>query len=1097
MVPRPVACLLLSILLLTPEARGEGRSESDCNALFARWSAAHRKVLVLDLEIQGKLRPGEERKYSDTVADLKQVLDDTDIGKAKEKVDKLREKFANPRFKDFLERTSKGLEKVDGYKGKAADLLDKTGKVMKLLETDTSDPVASLKSFAEYVEVVNGLTESMTKKIPGMGDFMNFYVKALSASANAIESIAKKRTAALVRAGGKEFHPKYDQLVKLEREAREIRRQIERDCGEYFTWFRGEVRGVAAVRIILAEEEAARRLARQKAEALARLRKRRSEAQKKEEERLGKIRAECAAKVRKMEMLRRSVAALSRSIQELGERADPLQPAHVNEGYRRRAAKLREELVNRRNQVDRLRSLVWAECSDDNPDLVKRADSEEKQSWAVPSGYGVLRRFAVAKELGDEIREHQTCEKGCEKCIEELEALRQEVEKLPGRLQGLRDRVAPARQAIRDAKTNYDAVYQRSKTYAYEDSQGNLVLSATKTAPGLSYKGYGIFPPNTRKVAAAKKQIGDAEKALADLEGSIRDAEKELRRKRAELAQKQEDCEACRRACKKSRDAFLGQYRDYLEVFGHPEKRGEEKRRAAVERAAAVDRSVETGLSRADAVLRGERLRTLGNSESSGNSGEQGGTPAPDPVPSSGPGPASGPTPAPGPDPVPARSPTASSRAPGGTTLVGSQGEDGGRSVVRFDLERLARAPSSGRVDRTRDGTEGLLGDQGESFLAGWSLPGGQAPRRTPGTSASGGQPAGEGSGGPVQVSSSTRWEAAKRVLRRFLSAYVARDLGGVLRCLSQSFVQDLTVLRNALMEDFQRETDINLDLELLNYRFTRDSVQVEVRWSRSATDQQSGAAAVRTGTSRILLSREGGFGISGWFGATPFGLSDAAWNRQAAAGDVNRDQQSSTASTAEDSPSAYPGSGGGSGEDSGGGPVGVPGSGGAASPVTILDESTGAGPNHYFLNLTSGVAGGFTGVLGSSPGTCNVLSNCSQPGMDVLLHFDQRFGGNITIMEGQISGGSQNRQVFSCGPSDVLSYYGSLGGFGRSSFQKPLAGPRQFVVGVARPGGVASLVRFDVSGAVGGPYQVTASWVNGSSSGGVGTGMAPCTVDP
>lgn len=147
---------------------------------------------------------------------------------------------------------------------------------------------------------------------------------------------------------------------------------------------------------------------------------------------------------------------------------------------------------------------------------------------------------------------------------------------------------------------------------------------------------------------------------------------------------------------------------------------------------------------------------------------------------------------------------------------------------------------------------------------------------------------AGPASESPVGYDQRTRWETVKEWLRRFMEAYVQGDLGGALRAFSRNMLQDSSLLRLALQEDFRNQTNINIDIELLEYRMSFDTVIVRIRWNRTAVDQQSGQATVQTGVSRLLFDRHDGFRLAGWFGSSPFGLFTALWQQQVEAGDPN-----------------------------------------------------------------------------------------------------------------------------------------------------------------------------------------------------------------
>jgi hypothetical protein len=129
--------------------------------------------------------------------------------------------------------------------------------------------------------------------------------------------------------------------------------------------------------------------------------------------------------------------------------------------------------------------------------------------------------------------------------------------------------------------------------------------------------------------------------------------------------------------------------------------------------------------------------------------------------------------------------------------------------------------------------------------------------------------------------------------ITRLMATYVGRDLSGFMRVISDNFTQDSSILRNAISADFQSESNANVDIELLEYRMTQDTIQVKIRWNRTATDQKTGATSVQTGTATLLFDRRDNFRLMAWLGLSPFGLTDAQWTQQAAAGDPSVSSES------------------------------------------------------------------------------------------------------------------------------------------------------------------------------------------------------------
>lgn len=141
----------------------------------------------------------------------------------------------------------------------------------------------------------------------------------------------------------------------------------------------------------------------------------------------------------------------------------------------------------------------------------------------------------------------------------------------------------------------------------------------------------------------------------------------------------------------------------------------------------------------------------------------------------------------------------------------------------------------------------------------------------------------------PVQVQTKdvTRWEMVKQTLSGFFRAYLDRDIQGVMNRVARDFQQNREVLRNAIRKDFDAEGVTNLDVELLEYRMTRETVLVRVRWLRSSTEFQNGQPSPVTSANAVLLfGRNDGFRLTSWQGPSPFGTRDSTWQAQVAGSD-------------------------------------------------------------------------------------------------------------------------------------------------------------------------------------------------------------------
>lgn len=134
------------------------------------------------------------------------------------------------------------------------------------------------------------------------------------------------------------------------------------------------------------------------------------------------------------------------------------------------------------------------------------------------------------------------------------------------------------------------------------------------------------------------------------------------------------------------------------------------------------------------------------------------------------------------------------------------------------------------------------------------------------------------------------RWSALKQALAGIFRAYVDGDAGGVLAHLASSVVPDSSIFYNALREDYEAETNIHVNVELLRYRLGREESCVDMRWNRSATRIVDGRVRLDDGTSTFCFLREGRMKLGRATGRLPFGLGDPDFQRQAAAGQLNPD---------------------------------------------------------------------------------------------------------------------------------------------------------------------------------------------------------------
>lgn len=351
------------------------------------------------------------------------------------------------------------------------------------------------------------------------------------------------------------------------------------------------------------------------------------------------------------------------------------------------------------------------------------------------------------------------------------------------------------------------------------------------------------------------------------------------------------------------------------------------------------------------------------------------------------------------------------------------------------------------------------------------------------------------GLAGAVKLSEQSRWEAVKRSLRRVVLPYVRQDPTLLDRALSPEFLQDRNILMNGIRRDFQEQTSINLELQLLTYRFTDSLAIVEVRWQRSATVQSTGLVQVLQGNATLLFDRFHDYLLKALFGASFVGVTDPTWQTQAQVGDPSSAQVQVLFEGG--SAPAQP-------TNPGGGTTG-PTLGGTQSSGTLRVADANFGPNgvpnHIAINLSGGTARTF--LRGSGPGTCSP-GTCSQAGDDLILspNFVQGTilagGGSFFALEGQGDGGSgPNAQLFDCG-------FSSLGQESGINTQNPQAqvfrsaGPAAYtyVLGVRSTGGLFHLVQVQVNELQGQQVgDVTVQWTSPGSF--VPTGFGPGTNPP
>ncbi len=392
------------------------------------------------------------------------------------------------------------------------------------------------------------------------------------------------------------------------------------------------------------------------------------------------------------------------------------------------------------------------------------------------------------------------------------------------------------------------------------------------------------------------------------------------------------------------------------------------------------------------------------------------------------------------------------------------------------------RVPSGGRIlgpgtidDRVSDsGTEGIFGGAaGPAYLP-------RGRRRALGTPPPSDAPTGDRSATSSAIFRAeagtdelTRWERAKYWIRRLFEAYVRGDLPGVMQCLSRDFAQDASIFRNAVLEDFQNDGNINVDVELLEYRMSFDSLIARVGWNRAAVRLANGTAlAAQSGECEIVFDRHHRMRLKMLRGQMPVGLRDPEWVRQAEAGQHQ---------------SGFPGGGGG-----GGGAVVVNG------PTVVLNEGTGQ--DHLRMNLETG------SVQVYDPSSC--APNCTAFPIDLTLGLNtcSAFLDFLVLQGGHPLNANPPYgpppALGQCVPGSVVTDFGdviagSLGISDNFSTGNPVAG-ETVVYALQTAEGNFALVEFVLTTLVGGcgsaQIQVQTRWfLGGASPGGVGTGTSSC----
>lgn len=1107
-----LAALGLALAFAAPAA---ALSKKECAKLRSAWLDKKLQADALERKIHARAKSRMEQKdtateIADAFTQAREVIGEVDVAKAKKKIDDLRKKLEDQKgkLKEFLDGVSKGLKQ-------SQDVIDKAKKGMKAVEDAISvinanpqDPAAAAKEFANYVGLLNEYLGPLINKVPGLGSFMEFYTKALVAMANAIGKIQKARSDASVKYLGEDiFDPRWTDLEKLRREQSVLSYKIKIGCGKYYRLRNHRWITVAAYERYEREAKAA---AARKAAA------------DKEAARVRGVQATCRGLLSELRSITRKQKALADQQARLAKGATANDDPKVAAARSKQAKKLATQSNKLSGEYQKVKRELDLKCGRDAPAVMTAVDTLEAQrSNMFAASNAAVRRTYRTAEITEAKAEIRKCRDECRECHKELKKLEEALKGKQADLEKKRKDIGDKRKEIKDLTDQFSQTKDKAKNFVYTNSSGKLITSAAPVGPeramgtsanGLTYHGWIISGQAQRDVREAKRKQEKAEKELSDLEQQERDLEKELADARDALRRKREACEACRKECEKKmaalRDGNLAAWMGRLKDDGKIYEEGAAFVREAVDAesdAESTERKATRVLVAGQATSPLAMIPNLGGAAgfsavfAAGKSAGILGAAASRLGPFAGaflagPGAvfridpgvlkamANGERPRPRQNLQPAHhalrtgpqqpGPT---RASGGGSTVFAPGGPSGTPVDTGSGGGGAPPSGSGslgfRSNRPGGGDPGGL-ITGGATVGTFDEPGGSLPRRTrSGSATDAGIGAGQGTESVFDVLDATRWEVVKERIRQLLSAYVNRDISGVVRVFAPGAWQDLSILRNAIQEDFQNETNVNIDVELVSYFMTFDTVQVRIRVNRNATDQTTGVVSVQSGTATLFFLRHEDLRMAAWFGFTPFGLFDPQWREQARAGDQN-------AFLDDDDH--------GSGGYSPMGPQQM-----SAGPFLVDDpfSSPSPTPDHVFVNFDTGATGTF-----DQNNTC--FASCSQPGFDLVMFGNVPTPGDVSfqVLQGQVSGGSPPIPVFDqCSTGQLFETYGAVDPtFSGSVASQSGASPQVLVLGGQTTNNQHFLVEVTAT-AVGAQVQFTLRWYVSPDDTMVGAGPDPC----
>ncbi len=535
-------------------------SEEECRRLRREWLEVRlearrlRDRIRADAQARARGRTTQAaNEIADALKESREALEAADMEAVQKEVDRIRSVLGEQknRLTEFLDGLSEGSEQAAGVLEQATTALQRIETVIRIMDANPNDPAQAAQAFADYVGLVTDVLGPLIERVPVLGDFLGFYNEALQAIAGAIGRIQENLRNQSARLLGEDIYdPRNVELSDLEGRLAELARRLARECGEHYVWFDGTFLPVA--------EAAARRQEAADAAAAAAAARARARA---EAERRAQMRRECADLLRELEGKRSRIQSLSNQIASLSSGASTNRGTGHSNGLQQQVEPLARELEGLRREAEDLASRIRERCGNDAPDALTAAGNAEAAIAAATArardGAGTVAVAAQATTAKAELTE---CQRRCRECLDELARMVAELAALEGQVPAADAAVTAAQAAVDRAAEELAASQRGAEVHVYEDSRGNLVLSATMTAPGLSYKGWIIPSDRARRIRQAREAKAAADAALAQAQAARAALDAAIAAKRAQVAAKQAECDRCRRECEESAAGFRDQY---------------------------------------------------------------------------------------------------------------------------------------------------------------------------------------------------------------------------------------------------------------------------------------------------------------------------------------------------------------------------------------------------------------------------------------------------------------------------------------------------------------------------------------------------------